>query len=79
MNKRANLSTVRMAADAKDTGTTEAPRSETVSMRLPQSTYILLRSVALSRAAAGARFSLSRVVVDLAEKHRFELEAETKR
>ncbi len=83
MSKRPGLSSLKMATDARNRGGVDvktAPKngSELATIRLPKQTYDLLRSVALRRAAAGARFSLSRVITDLAERHRDELEREAR-
>ena len=81
--KRTSLGAVKVAAEVRNRGAGGAaePRqneSELATIRLPKRTHDLLRSVAVSRAAAGARFSFSRVIQDLAEKHRAELEREAK-
>lgn len=81
MSKRSSLAAVRTAAEVKNRGVVPEPpkhQTELATIRLPKRTYDLLRSVAVARAAAGARFSLSRVIADLAERHRDELEREAK-
>lgn len=79
--KRASLTTMKLATAAKGRSTSgsEPPENKnmTTAIVLPKRTYELLRAVALKRAAAGGRLSVSAVIVDLAEKHRSELERET--
>lgn len=82
MSKRAALTTMKLAAAAKSRGATEPakpPREETMTTAivLPKKTYALLRAVALERATSGGRLSVSAVIVELAERHRGELERET--
>jgi hypothetical protein len=48
----------------------------TTAIVLPKRTLDLSQAVALKPAAAGGRLSVSAVIVDLAEKHRGELERE---
>jgi len=80
MSKRMVLGAVKTAAEVKNRGVADVvvrkTASELVTLRLPKQTYDLLRSVAVTRAAAGLRFSLSAVVRDLAERHRDELQKE---
>jgi hypothetical protein len=78
MRKRTTLSAVKVAAEVKNSGATDAKKTVLASIRMPKRTFDLIRSTALARAAAGARFSVSRVVVDLAEKYRDELERESR-
>lgn len=71
---------MKLATAAKTRGAAEPETSKGESMTtaivLPKRTHELLRAVALKRAAAGGRLSVSAVIVDLAEKHRGELERE---
>lgn len=79
MSKRASLTTMKLATAAKTGGAETAAVSDkpmTTAIVLPRRTYELLRSVALKRAQAGGRLSVSAVIVDIAEKHRGELERE---
>jgi hypothetical protein len=70
---------MKLATAAKTRGVAE-PEAKggnmTTAIVLPKRTHDLLRAVALKRAAAGGRLSVSAVIVDLAEKHRGELERE---
>lgn len=79
---RKGLGTLDLAASSKVRGTAAAAAADkgalTTSMILPRSTYQLLRLVALKRAAAGGRMSISAVLVDLVEKNRATLEREAK-
>jgi len=80
--RKGGLSTVRLAADAKDaydTGQTETVKSAsmTTAISLPTSMWELLRRVAFNRALKhGGRASVSAVLVDLVERNRKELEKE---
>jgi len=80
MKKRSSLNTMEMATAAKKGGgaVVESPKTESalLTIRLRKPAYDLLRTVALKRAAAGGRFSISAVIGDLAEKHRSDLERE---
>jgi hypothetical protein len=78
MSNRESLTTMKLATAAKTRGGTETPEkgNMTTAIVLPKQTYELLRAVALKRAAAGGRLSVSAVIASLAEKHRGELERE---
>jgi hypothetical protein len=78
MSKRESLTTMKLATAAKTRGGAEPPEkgNMTTAIVLPKQTYELLRAVALKRAAAGGRLSVSAVIAGLAEKHRSELERE---
>jgi hypothetical protein len=52
--------------------------STTTAIHVPKTTWILLRSVAFHRAQAnGGRASVSKLITELVERHRAELEKET--
>lgn len=80
MSRRASLTTMKLAAAAKSRGAAEPkppkPETMTTAIVLPKRTHELLRAVALKRAAAGGRLSVSAVIADLTERHRAELERE---
>jgi hypothetical protein len=66
------------AAKSRGAGPETSKHSMTTAIVLPKRTYELLRSVALKRAAAGGRLSVSAVIVALVEDHRGELEREAR-
>lgn len=80
MSKRASLTTMKLATAAKSRGAAESEAAKkdtmTTAIVLPVRTWEMLRSVALKRAAAGGRLSVSAVIAALAERHRAELERE---
>ena len=80
--KRSSLATMKLATAAKTRGVAEPESAKKESMTtaivLPKRSYELLRSVALKRAAAGGRLSVSAVIADLVEKHRAEMEGEAR-
>jgi hypothetical protein len=54
-------------------------RSITTAIHIPESTWKLLRAVAFHRAQdQGGRASVSKLIAELVERHRAELERETK-
>lgn len=63
-------------ADDSETG----PESITTAIHVPMATWSLLRAVAFHRAQAnGGRASVSKLITDLVESHRSELERETRK
>jgi hypothetical protein len=80
MSKRASLTTMKLATAAKSHGAVESEAAKkdtmTTAIVLPVRTWEMMRSVALKRAAAGGRLSVSAVIAALAERHRAELERE---
>lgn len=77
MRKRTGLDAVETAAKARaGASAPEGSKGRTSAIVLPVHTWDLLRRVALKRAAAGDRMSVSAVIAALVEKHRDELEQE---
>jgi hypothetical protein len=76
--KRSSLATVKLAAAVKRGEPEAEPKngSLTTAIVIQKRTYDLVRAVALRRAMAGGRLSVSAVISDLIEKHRHELERE---
>ena len=80
MAKRKSLDTLGVAAKAKTRAADETGAGDdmlTTAIHIPRSTWKLLRAVAFKRANdAGGRASVSALLVELAERHRDELEKE---
>ncbi len=83
MAKRKSLDTLGVAAQAKGKAAKESAPDPgagdmmTTAIHIPRSTWKLLRAVAFKRALdRGGRSSVSALLVELAERHRNELEKE---
>jgi hypothetical protein len=64
----------------EDSGPEPGIESTTTAIHVPRSTWTLLRAVAFHRAQAnGGRASVSKLITELVERHRPELERETAR
>jgi len=66
-------------SDEKGTREYSSPETMTTAIHIPKDTWNLLRAVSFRRAQdQGGRASVSKLITELVERHRTELEHETK-